>query len=276
VQTATLAGPVKILGAAGEDIIGGVKGVLSDSAAQKEPFFSFSGLQYSLQPSDVIGPEIYVLLHRGDDLPEASLTVKKSGQLLLPYLNDAPLDDGAWLLLSIRRTIEFSGVREWFDTAKAFRLRLRSTLDDFNSGVITKDDALNHLKPGGSGNQTVFDDYSKLRGVISNDGVLTEAEAAVQITGLSESLNGARKSIEAGRAQTFMKDLSQVHVSLISGNPDPALQESLSQHLYAVNSLRSEFLPLKLRMSKKERTMNVSALLKQAPSFKKSLGRAFL
>ena len=48
------------------------------------------------------------------------------------------------------------------------------------------------------------------------------------ITSLSESLNGAKKSIETGQAQTFLKDLEQVHLSLFSGNPDAALQDSFS------------------------------------------------
>jgi hypothetical protein len=70
VQTATLAGPSKILGAAGEDIIANVKDIMSDKKSQKEPFFDFSGIQFHLQPSDFEGPEMYILFHRGEDLPK--------------------------------------------------------------------------------------------------------------------------------------------------------------------------------------------------------------
>ena len=92
-------------------MIGGVKKVLSDTGQKPEALFDFTGLEFSMQPDLLVGSEMYLLMHRGAELDESSLTVKKSGQLLLPYLGGAPVNDGVWLLLRLRRSDEYSGTR---------------------------------------------------------------------------------------------------------------------------------------------------------------------
>ena len=113
VNTATVAGPAKLLTVAGEDLIGGVKKVLNDTAQKREPIFDFSsGLEYSFRPESVVGPESFLLLHRGSQLSDSRLEVRASGQLLVPFHQGSPLEDGAWLLLRLRRSDEYSGVRD--------------------------------------------------------------------------------------------------------------------------------------------------------------------
>lgn len=275
VQTATITGPAKILGAAGDEIITGVKSVLTNSATQKQAFFdSSSGLKKGLQPSDIQGDETYILLHRGDELPEASLTVHQSGQLVLPYLNGKPLDDGVWLLLRMRRRTEYSGVRDWSDTEKRLSLKVRATVDDFSTGALSKDDALKRLRPSGSGNETLFDDYSKLRGVIEGDGVLTVAEAGVKTTALSAYLFKARKAIERDQPTEFIPSLKEVHGSIIAGSLDTDVMKNLNDHLNAVHAFRFEALPTKLR--KIGLQLDAQALLKNVSGYKKTLSSTLL
>jgi hypothetical protein len=122
VDTATLAGPTRLLAAAGSDIIGGVRSLLN-TGEKREPLFDFSGLEFTLRADDIMGPRLYLLLHRGTELDEQQLQVQKSGQLQLPFYGTAPLDDGAWLLLRVRRSDEYSGgVRDWFDATRSFFL----------------------------------------------------------------------------------------------------------------------------------------------------------
>lgn len=216
VQTATLTGPAKLLTAAGEDLIGGVKKVLSETGEKREPFFDFSGLEYTLLPGSVVGPEIYLLLHRGATLAEKDLTVRTSGQLLLPFYKGVILDDGAWLLLRIRRSSEYSGVRDWYDVARALRGKLSALVDDFSSGAISKEDALKKLKPTATGD-TLFDEYARLRSIIQNDGVLSELEAGLHIAMLRNAVNAAQKAISENNGPLFKEEIKQSRKSLLKG-----------------------------------------------------------
>ena len=124
VQTATIAGPAKLLEAAGQDLVAGVKKVLSESAEKREPLFDFSGLELSIQPGDLAHKETYFLFHRGAELDKDTLSVESNGQLFVPVVGSQSLDDGVWLLLRFRKSTEYSGVREWFDTATKWRNKL--------------------------------------------------------------------------------------------------------------------------------------------------------
>jgi hypothetical protein len=203
VQTASLAGPAKILASAGEDLIGGVKRVLTDTAANREPLFDFSGLDYTLQPDVVTAPKVYLLLHRGAALNEAELSVKQSGLMVLPYSGGQMLDDGAWLLLRLRRSDVYSGVRDWFDKARALRGKIDSLVSDVDNDVTPKADALKRLQPSGTGDATIFDEFAQLRSIIINDGVLSESEASVNVAQLAAVIAAARKAIAAHSAEQF-------------------------------------------------------------------------
>jgi hypothetical protein len=68
VETAGLTGPSKILTSAGNELINGVKGVLSDNTEKYEPLFDSGGLRFGLYPQDITGSQIYLLFHRGAKL----------------------------------------------------------------------------------------------------------------------------------------------------------------------------------------------------------------
>jgi hypothetical protein len=219
VQTATASGPAKILSAAGREIVGGVKKVLSDTGQKREAIFDFTGLKYAMQPGQLVGDGVYLLFHRGAALDEDRLAVRQEGQLLLPFLGDAPLDDGAWLLLRLRRSDEYSGVREWYGATRSLRGKIEALVNDVEAGVVSKEDAHKLLRPSGSGDATVFDEFVRLRSIVYNDGVLTEREAGLLVGQLNAAIVAARKAIAAARAVEFDEGLKRLQTALSTGRP---------------------------------------------------------
>ena len=219
VQTASAVGPAKLLSAAGDELVNGVKKVLSDTGEKRVPIFDFTGLQYSMQPSALVGDEVFILMHRGEALNENQLTVKKNGQLLLPYLKNKLLDDGAWLLLRLRRSDEYSGVREWFAQTRALRGKIDALVSDVENDAITKEDALKQLKPSGTGNTTIFDEFVRLRTIIQNDGVLSERQAGLFVGELNTRIVLAKKGVAAHSNENFDLSLRKLGNALSAGKP---------------------------------------------------------
>ena len=199
VETATLTGPAKILGAAGADVIAGVRKVLSDTGEKREALFDFTGLEFTLSPDEVTGPTIFVLLHRGATLDEAKLGVRVDSQMTVPTYEGNMLEDGAWLLLEVRRSNEYTGVRDWFIDARRLRTRMKSLVDDVSAKLVGKDVALAEFKQSESGAKTLMDEFFRLRSVITVDGVLSEAQAALFVAQLRDQLTEARDAIMAER-----------------------------------------------------------------------------
>lgn len=217
VQTAAMSGPAKLLAAAGDDLIGGVKRVLTDTAEKREPLFDFSGLEFSIQPKLVVGPEIFLLFHRGATFDEKDLAVRASGQLLLPFYKGTVLDDGAWLLLRVRRSGEYSGVRDWYDSARSFRGKLATLVADVGNGAISKEEGLGRLKPSSTGDATLFDEFAKLRVIILNDGVLSETEAGLQVGQLNAAIAAAKKAITESKPDSFANSMADLREGLLRG-----------------------------------------------------------
>lgn len=218
VQTASLAGPAQLLSAAGNDLVNGVRRVLDDVAEKREPLFDFSGLQYALRPTLLVGPEIFLLLHRGAPLDEQQLTVRPSGQLLLPFFGETVLDDGAWLLLRLRRSDEYTGVRDWYTKARELRGKLAGVVSDVvETGAISKNDGLKRLRPSSTGDSTLFDEFVKLRAIIQNDGVLSEREAGLHVGQLSAAIGAARKAITSHTSEAFFDLTAKLNLSLATG-----------------------------------------------------------
>jgi hypothetical protein len=239
VQTASLTGPAKLLSAAGDELVSGVKKILSDTAPKREPLFDFSGLQYSLKPGELVGDQIYLLLHRGAPLDESALTVKNTGQLELPYLGGNVVDDGAWLLLKLRRGDVFSGVREWFTQTRALRSEIDALVADVAAGVIPKVEALKQFNLSTSGSTTLYDKFAKLRTVIQNDGVLTELEAGTFVGELSGSLAAAKAAISKTSGETFNLSLAQFHNDLVAGEkPTGPVADAFVDGLFSVTNAR--------------------------------------
>lgn len=275
VQTAAITGPAKLLTAAGEDLIGGVKKGLSETGEKREPLFDFSGLEYTVQPDAVVGPEIFLLLHRGASLEEKDLTVKKEGQLLLPNYKGLLLDDGAWLLLRLRRSTTYSGVRDWYEAARAFRSKLSNLVSDVGSGVVTKEDALKKLKPSAAG-ETLFDEYAKLRSIIQNDGVLSELEAGFHVGQLKAALDAAQKAISQNSPAIFDEAMKQLKDSLLSGEkPAAPVAKAFQQEVVTLIDFRRSASGTKKNLKGSE-VLSSENLFTQMPALSKVIKKSII
>jgi len=230
VETAGLTGPAGIFAAAGRDITGNVLKVLEDPILKRDAFFDFTNAEYYLKPEAMIGPEVFILFHRGAALNEAGLSVKygvdssKSGlstrrqsETLMPYYENAPLEDGAWLLVRIRRSDEYSSVRSWFIDAAKLRNQVKSLVEDVKAGSITKDDGLAQLKPSATGDRTIMDEFLRLRTIISSDGVLSEREAGAQVGLLYTALVAAKEAVKKANPEILTDTFNNVYTCLSRG-----------------------------------------------------------
>jgi len=219
VQTASATGTAKLLAAAGNELVNGVKRVLSETGEKRKPIFDFTGLQFSMQPGVLVGDEIFLLMHRGAPLDEKQLTVRRDGQLLLPFLGGSVLDDGAWLLLRLRRSDEYSGVRDWYEQARTLRSNIEALVSDVESDAVSKEDALKRLKPSGTGSATLFDDFIKLRTIIQNDGVLSERQAGLFVGELNARIVAAKQAISVHTSAAFTESSQRLGLALSGGPP---------------------------------------------------------
>ncbi|AGP37432.1 caspase family protein [Sorangium cellulosum] len=199
VETASLAGPQLVLGAAGASLIGGVSQLLTSAPGGAEHLLGQGGLEVTLSPEQVRGPMTYVLFHRGTPLDPARLAVGASGALTYPLHDGRELADGAWILVRLRRSARYAGARGWFDRERALRAAVENLVDDVRTGAVDAAEALPRLRPGAGGAETLFDDLRALRQIIQLDGAIHEAEAKERVAGLVKRFADARAAV-AGHA----------------------------------------------------------------------------
>lgn len=239
VSTATLSGPSKILGEAGQAIGNGVKDLLTDTNAKNIPIFDPNGFESTIQPGEIIGPETYILFHRGTKLDEKELSIKTKGKLIVPAYKNSILKDGAWLLLRIRRTKKYSGVRDWFESEKQFRFKLKNLLDDYHLGMISKEDAMKEFETSATGGKTIVDDLINLRTQIAIDGVISETEAQLRTSGLVAEVRAIKEEIQndhRGDSQDLLKEIS---LSLARGRvPEGPVGEAFAQNAVEISMMR--------------------------------------
>jgi hypothetical protein len=272
VDTAGLTGPARLLSIAGSEIIGGVRTLLQDTGEKREPLFSFSGLEFALKPESVVGPRNYILLHRGTPLAERNLSISSSGHLQMPLYNNAPLEDGAWLLLRIRRSDEYSGVRDWFEATREFRLRVNALVDDTASGFLPKEEALREFQPSQLGDRTLLDTFVQLRGIIGNDGVLAEREAWFHIGQLRVRLDAARTAIASENRKVYYDAVRETMDAIEKGNqPTADMADALVEDMGPIARQRIHTVaqPLPSRRVASLDRLSILASLKYLPSLQR-------
>jgi hypothetical protein len=254
VETATVNGPVGILAAAGKDITTNVQKMLADSSLKSETLFDFSLMDCFIRPESMTGPEIFVLFHRGSGLDESRLSVnygvdvdknpglsaKRQSEILMPYYNDSPLEDGAWLLIRLRRSDEYSGARSWLANVGKLREEITKLVNDVKSGLKTKEDGLAQFKPSATGNETILDEFFRLRSIICSDGVLTEREAGAQVGLLYVSLIAGRDAIKKLNPKIMTETINDVYEHLSRGKPiDGEIGQAFTEQVALMASSRS-------------------------------------
>jgi hypothetical protein len=239
VDTASLAGPSKLLSAAGSSLVGSVRDILTETGPDREELFTSSGVAYTLRPEELTGSHIYLLLHRGEALDESSLKVGQSGELEMPFYNNAELQDGAWVLLRIRRSDEYSGVREWYDDVKGLRNRISNLLDDTAAGFRTRQDALSEFTPTAAGDKTIADAFATVRSRIQNDGVLCERQASVFVGNLRQRIVAAIKAIKIGQYNTAEEEVAAATRTISDGrSPGGEMESVFVEEVTALSNVR--------------------------------------
>ena len=239
VSTATISGPSKILGEAGQAIGNGVKDLLTDKNAKNVPIFDPNGFEYTIQPGDIIGPETYILFHRGTKLDEKELSIKTMGKLIVPAYRKSILKDGAWLLLRIRRSKKYSGVREWFETEKQFRYKLKNLLDDYYLEMISKDDAMKEFETSSTGGKTIIDELINLRTQIGIDGVISETEAQLRTSGLVAEVRAIKEEILNDHRGDSKNILKEINLSIARGIiPAGPVGDAFIQNAAEISNMR--------------------------------------
>lgn len=196
VETATLAGPALVLAAAGAELVRGVRGALHEAGQQHHLFGG--GLSVGLRAEHVRGERTYLLLHRGGWLDETKLEVQRVGGFEVPSYDGRPLEDGAWVLLVLRRGATYPGERPWAEEAKAVRGDVENLVRDVLDEVQANAAGMAQLFPGeGGAAETLFDRFVALRRVIQNDAVLAEAEARQRVRELGAVFREARDKLTA-------------------------------------------------------------------------------
>jgi len=193
VETATAIGPAKILASAGASLITGVNELLNDDGVKADSFFT---IEDALTADRIKGKETYLLFHRGANLEESLIKIDNTAEMAFPSYNGNRLTDGAWILFRIKRSDEYPDIRPWFETRKKLKGRVIDHISNFEDGIIDKESALEQFLPSDTGDETIVDEYFKLRTAIRNDGVLTVKQESLFISELRKFVFSARKAID--------------------------------------------------------------------------------
>jgi hypothetical protein len=99
------------------------------------------------------------------------------------------------------------------------REEISRLVDDVKSGLTTKEDGLAQFKPSATGNQTILDEFFRLRSIICSDGVLNEREAGAQVGLLYITIVAARDAIKKLNPKIMADTVDDVYEHLSQGQP---------------------------------------------------------
>lgn len=197
VETAAGSGPHQVLTAAGTDLVRGIGDVLSNKADGRQPLFGSQGMEGTIHARDFQYSTMYLLFHRGTRVEPSKLKTAAHGAARGVLYENQPFEDGAWLLLRLRRARRYTGYRPWEDAVQKLRADIENLVGDFTTGVTAKADALRLLLPGGDAGSTYYDEFAALRRSIRDDGALTSRDGAARTRALAEAIVDARRRISA-------------------------------------------------------------------------------
>jgi hypothetical protein len=177
VQTATLAGPSQVLTSAGSSLVGGVRELLNNQDKSMRLFDPTTGIEKTVQPSDLRGPVTYLLLHRGTTLDQKRLKIGTGDDTDFPVYDGRRLEDGVWILLRFRRTREYPAEPVWLGKVRDWIAQVEQLADNLRAGAMSAEDARTKLTVGGDGESSLYDSYREVSALIRADALLTSMES---------------------------------------------------------------------------------------------------
>jgi hypothetical protein len=210
VQTAALSGPSQVLGAAGGALVGGVRALLNAQDNRFRLFDPTTGIEKTIDPTDLSGPTMYVLLHRGTKLDPKKLAVAGEAGAEAPSYEGKRLEDGVWLLLRLRRLTEYPVEPVWLTKFRSWVESVRHLADSWEANMITAKVARAKLTGGGEGAPSVYDVYRELTAEILSDGLLTATESGSYLAALRAIWRLALRLVEEGDRAEFDEAMTQL------------------------------------------------------------------
>jgi hypothetical protein len=193
----------------------------------------------TLRGNQILGPDTFLLLHRGSRLDRQRLSVLDQGVVPVPAYEQQPLQDGVWLLLRLRRVSEFPVERPWFTLFRQWIGEVVSLVDDAQAQVSTTQSALKALTPDSESSSRLYDLYRQVRGDILKDGVLSQVEAAGYAGTLSTYRRLAIESIQTADYGKFFGQLPLLTAGIETGRaPSAAIEGVYRSERAAAASVR--------------------------------------
>lgn len=241
VETATIAGPAKVLSAAGGSLVNGVNDLLKEDDVKADSFFE-PYIENTIPADRIVGPETYLLFHRGADLDESLIKIDSNDEMVFPKYNGAELKDGAWVLIRIKRSDEYPDIRPWFERRRNLKGKVSDLVNNVEDGIINKSDALKQFVPSDTGDQTIVDEYFKLRSLIRNDGVITPKQEALFVSDLRSFVFSAKKAISNDNLRLFDGNKKPIVKMIKEGKSDKEHEVMLFEEIDETLSSRSKIL----------------------------------
>ncbi|MBA2382627.1 MAG: hypothetical protein H0V73_11010 [Chloroflexi bacterium] len=242
ISTASIAGPALVLKDAGTALIGGVQTLLAEGKKPFAVFDQLSGLSHELSPESVIGPDTYLLLHRGNQLSELNLRVRDLGQDVFEVRYDGvPLEDGAWILLRVRRTETFGRERPWEGEARRTRDRIDDVMFRWSEGDLDAAAAMAALATSESTPPTIGDMVASICTLIAADAVLVERETLAFATAMRGLLSIARKAVGGGTYDDYKRARKKFVTALEQGGAptDSNVMDIAAEELTRIQSIQT-------------------------------------
>ena len=239
VETATITGPAKVLSAAGGSIVDGVNDLLKEDDVKADFFFE-PFIENTISAERIVGPETYLLFHRGADLDESLLKIDSNDEMVFPTYNGSQLKDGAWILLRIKRSDEYPDIRPWFERRRNLKGKITDLVNNVEDEIIDKANALKQFVPSDTGDQTIVDEYFKLRSFIRNDGVITPKQEALFVADIRSFVFSAKKAINGGDLSLFDGNKNPLVKVIKGGSMDKEHETILSEEIDVALSYRSK------------------------------------
>ena len=218
VSTASVAGPAVVLKDAGTALVAGVQKVLAEGKKGFAVFPEQDGISVDLLPSEIVGPTTYVLLHNGNGLNNIHLKVLASnaGDFEVWY-DQRLLDDGAWILFRIRRSVTYGSERPWEAEAKRTRNAIDDLMAKWDLGSVTTERAIEQLTSFDEDNPTIADQVSAVCTLIGADYVLVERETLAFATAMRGLQKIAKKAAQDGTYATYLEERTKFVTDLEAG-----------------------------------------------------------
>jgi hypothetical protein len=235
ISAATATGPLAALLTISGNLVAGVKKILEEGS-RPVTVLEPSGVSLNVPLTELKGAQNYVLIHRGAVLKQAGLEVTQQGAVVDVLYEGQPLQDGAWILLRLRREDSYGDPRPWDKAAEEAREAIDGLLDSVRLGSASPDSAQKALSPGTPGSPSVYDKVMSVVNQVRADYALAEREAIKIAGGLIGLLGVAKKAIKGNEVSIYDKAREAAMKSLSGGfKPSGIIGAALENEAFFVS-----------------------------------------